>query len=391
MHKIIRQAVKSAALVACVTLMSSCGTTPTKPSAITLDESLSLDNITQRLDEADQLDSEQRTRVYLDVSQRLIDAGEIDWARNTHAQIAAYSISDAHFIQYSVVSATLALAQGEPFIAKRYLWNNRVDQVAPLSSNELRAKLHEKRAELMFGLGEYRVSVAERLTLSELLPLDTPESDINQDILWQTLMELPYTDLRLESQIQSEMVLKGWYTLAALSKNNQTNLQLQIDEVHNWVLNWPEHPASLRPPADLQLLQELADEQPKHIAILLPFSGRIEAAAHAIRDGVMAAYYDAAADSTPVPVIRIYDTTSGDIDSIYDNAILEGAQLVIGPLEQGRIEHLALRPTMSVPTLALNRITNPAGVAAGLFQFGLPIEDEARQVADQAWRDGHHY
>lgn len=372
--------------------LAGCGSAPVKTT--TTDEEakipISLEGIGELLDNADQQDNDKRHFIYLDVAQALIEADEIDWARNTLAQLNSHTVPPDQFIRYSVLSATVAIAEGQVFRAKSILWNTQLDDNAALAPQEERQKLFEMRARLLHSLGDYHGSIAQRIALSEMSDANTEEYLGNHNTLWQTLMELPFDELELESQIQNEIVAKGWYTLAALSKNNQTNIRQQVTELEQWTLYWPEHPASLMVPADLQLLRQLAEDQPSHIAVLLPFGGRFSAAADAVRDGIMAAYYDAASYEERLPDLRMYDTSTGqDINSIYDEAILQGAQLVIGPLEQGKIAELALRPVLPVPTLALNRLSGELDSSVGLFQFGLPLEDEAKQVADQAWRDGH--
>ncbi len=378
---------RSAALASLI----SCGSSPPQQSASDVGQqiTISLDNITQILDGADKQNNEERAIIYLNIAQALLEADEIDWARNTLAQLSILAIPNNQYVRYAVVSSALALAQGQPFRAKAMLWEDKLNTIAESSAPDERIKLQEMRAQLLYGLAEYRESIEVRLQLHPLVEEGSEASALNQQALWQTLMELPFADLKLESQIQNEMLAKGWYTLAALSKNNQTNLRQQIRAVESWMFNWPEHPASLALPADLQLLKQLAADQPGQIAILLPFSGRFEAAAAAIRDGIMAAYYEAATQNDVLPDLRIYDSSTVDINTLYDDAVLRGAELVIGPLEQSKIVELALRPELPVPTLALNRISEDSGFTHGLFQFGLPLEDEAEQVAEQAWKDGH--
>ncbi|WP_086930011.1 penicillin-binding protein activator [Agarilytica rhodophyticola] len=391
MQKIVKSIGHAGTYIFLIVLLSSCGSNPpiTSTSGQGEDIEVSLENITQLLDNADQQSDDERAFIYMNVTQALLDANEIDWARNTLAQLYENKVPSDQYIRYSVLAATIAIAQGNAGLAKRVLWQARLNNIAAQAADEEKIKLHEIRAQLLRSLAEYRASIKERIALHLLLEEGSEESQDNQDQLWQTLMELPFTDLKLESQIQSEMLAKGWYTLARLSKDNQTNLRNQISAVESWMLNWPEHPASLRLPGDLQLLQQLENDQPGQIAILLPFSGRFEAVSAAIRDGIMAAYYEAANQSNILPDLRVYDTTSADINEIYDEATLQGAELIIGPLEQSKIAQLAQREALPIPTLALNRLAENNEMIEGLFQFGLPLEDEVEQVAEQAWRDGH--
>ncbi|MFL0810799.1 MAG: penicillin-binding protein activator [Agarilytica sp.] len=374
-----------------LTILQGCGSTAVKSDKAYDTESeitISLEEITERLDYADQQDLAIRSRIYLDITQALLNADEIDWARNTLEQLSPLNVPDTHFIRFAVVSAALAHAQGRPFRAKAFLWDERLESVFDTSAQEDVIKLYEMRARLLFALAEFRASIEVRLAMHDLLNQNIEASEENQNALWLTLMELPLDDLKLESQLQSSMLARGWYTLATLSKNNQTNLKQQIAEVENWMFRWPEHPASMQLPADLQLLKQLHQDRPHNIAIMLPFSGRFSAAANAIRDGIMAAYYEASLHEDSLPDLRIYDTSEKNIHEVFDNAVLNGAQLIIGPLEQNKIIELSKRPELPVPVLALNRIETEHETPFGLFQFGLSLEDEVQQIAERAWNDG---
>ena len=124
---------------------------------------------------------------------------------------------------------------------------------------------------------------------------------------------------------------------------------------------------------------------PARIGVLLPLKGPLADAARAIRDGMMAAYY-----RVPVyerPLITFYDSGSGqDIWSRYQQAVAEGATIVVGPLAKGEVAQLARAGNLPVPVLALNQVEgHPPG---NLYQFALAPEDEAAQVAERARDDG---
>lgn len=348
-----------------------------------------LEDIPELLEKADAAVGEERAELRLTAAEALIIHGETDWARNTLSELLPETLTDEHFLRYSILSAKVAIAEGRHFVAYNQLFNERFDRTIGGSRAELRQQALDLRASLLYDIAEYRESVKQRILLDTLLT-DPNEKDLNQDLLWQALMELPQEDLRMESQMQSGHIAKGWYTLAALSKDNQTNLQQQLQEVDDWIIAWPNHPASARLPADLQLLRQLVAEQPQQIALLLPVSGKLGAAAQAVRDGFMAAYYEASATGrVRLPDIRVYDTATGDVNELYDNAVLEGAQMVVGPLDKENIDKLINRPVLPVPTLALNYVDDSDNSPDKLYQFGLAPEDEARQVAERAWRDGH--
>ena len=121
---------------------------------------------------------------------------------------------------------------------------------------------------------------------------------------------------------------------------------------------------------------------PPQIALLLPFRGGYRKAAEAVRDGFIAAWHSA---GDYKPALKIYDANALNVEQIYAQAVAEGADFVVGPLEKQAIEELAKLTDLPVPVLALNqapagRGEKPAGshgVLPNLMQFGLSPEGEA--------------
>ncbi len=135
--------------------------------------------------------------------------------------------------------------------------------------------------------------------------------------------------------------------------------------------------------------------QPKHIAILLPLTGQYEKAAHAIRDGFLAAWYN---ELDSKPKIAIYDANALDIESIYRQAVNNGADFIVDPLEKKAVDTLLQSDSANITTLALNHAEESSQEfnlrntqqLPKLIQFGLSPEDEARQIAERAIFDGHN-
>jgi outer membrane PBP1 activator LpoA protein len=395
----MRSVFKKPCLGACylfVTLfvLTACGTGPTKPdSKATQVTQYDMDQVPVLLEKANQAAPAERAPLLLDAVEILLANGEFDWARNIITGLTPANLPNNRYARYQLLASQLSAETGSQFAAQRQLTTERLESLLPELPLDLAIALHEQRAQVFANIGDYRASVEERVQLSELMALSADvieeERDLNHDILWQTLMQLSYQDLNELKQTAENHVLEGWYSLASLSKSHQTNLNKQFAKVSEWMQEWPHHPASLRLPADLQLLRDLVENQPTKIALLLPLTGKLEQASVAIRDGFMAGYYDAAQSREPLPDIRIYDTSALGAARAYDQALLDGAQMVVGPLEKESIAELALRLDMPVPTLALNYVDTPIAEHQKLYQFGLAVEDEAEQVAQQAWRDGH--
>lgn len=348
------------------------------------------------LNQAQMSRSPQKERLLLQAAQHLNLQGEQHWARNLLNSIDPTLLDDEQFILYTLIFSEIALADDAFFLAQRILTNPRLDQQWQTLAVEQQVLLRQRRADLFMVLGEPNASIEERLALQPLI--NDPLLDIdNQDVLWQALMSMPVAELTYRSQkaantptLQNED-LRGWYSLALISKNNQGNLDKQLFQINQWVARWPQHPASLRLPKDLQLLQQLIEERPAQVAVLLPQQGRLSKAGKAVRDGFVAAYYQALANGSHTPILKFYDTSEGDIVDVYNRASLDGADLMIGPLDKNKVTALSQQESLPIPTLAVNYSEEVAEPAANLFQFGLSAEDEARQIARRAWVEGHRY
>ncbi|KTC64822.1 lipoprotein (plasmid) [Legionella adelaidensis] len=121
---------------------------------------------------------------------------------------------------------------------------------------------------------------------------------------------------------------------------------------------------------------------PKKIALLLPLSGPLEGPGNAVREGFLAAANKAKAKIG----VQYYDTTNKNISEIYNQAIEEGAECIVGPLLKPEVNAIAQLPH-PVPTLLLNEA--PIVGQDNVFQFGLSLTLEAKQVASKAKADGH--
>lgn len=116
------------------------------------------------------------------------------------------------------------------------------------------------------------------------------------------------------------------------------------------------------------------------IALLLPQSGRMNQVATAIRDGLLAAYYQDKHSGADSPVLQIYDSDSLPVLALLQQAKAAGATLAIGPLDRERVQQLLTAAPLPLPVLSLNRVE---GRVDNLYQFALAPEDEIQRLV--AW------
>jgi outer membrane PBP1 activator LpoA protein len=124
-----------------------------------------------------------------------------------------------------------------------------------------------------------------------------------------------------------------------------------------------------------------------HIALLLPVTGRTTGAAVSVRDGFLAAYYQAPAATRGR--VRIYDTGTASVSEAVSRAAALGAELIVGPLTREEVIAAAEFAGARPPLLALNFVPPETPAPARFYQYALSPEDEARLVARRVLEDHH--
>lgn len=125
----------------------------------------------------------------------------------------------------------------------------------------------------------------------------------------------------------------------------------------------------------------------QHIALLLPTKGAHAAAAKIIKDGFLAAYYQAKQNQPSDPSVKIVDTSDQSIQEAYQKALADHATIIVGPLTKSDVQTIAKMP-LDIPVLALNTIAEDNSFPRKLYQFGLMPEDEVVAVAEHALHQG---
>ena len=375
---------------ALVFTLSGCGSNPTQPTkkATAAKTQPKGPSASQLLELASRSQSPERESLVLQAAQVYVNNNKFTQARDLISEMNPDELPDQAYVKYTDVLSTLALHEGSNFLAHGILTKARLEQQWQAMEPTTEIALREKRAQVFALLGEAQQSVNERIQLAALIN-NKEQRQANQDAIWQNLMGIPYAELQQLAKTEYGEAARGWYNLAAISKNNQIDLEQQREELQRWLREWRQHPAHDNLPNDLRLLQSLIDQQPRQIALLLPMQGKLAEASEAVSDGFFAAYYQALSNGRQTPEVRKYDS-SADVIAAYQQAVADGADLVIGPIDKEKVTELSLMPSLEVPVLALNYPdAPPAEPLRGFYQFGLAVEDEARQVARQAYLEGH--
>jgi outer membrane PBP1 activator LpoA protein len=258
----------------------------------------------------------------------------------------------------------------------------------------LQRQIHYYRAEAFRHQNRFLETARELILLDALLTNETERRD-NRQAIWEAASHLK--DPALATRLAPEpRALQGWVELALIANGQIHDPNAFSQAIGTWRARFPGHPAGIDIVSMLMETGTVMNRRPRQIALLLPLTGRFAKAAAAISDGFITAWYS---DNFPDrPTITVYDAGPANITTVYQKATGEGADFVVGPLEKPAIDALLQSHLLSVPMLALNQ----AGAAAlrahqqtasfkgrHFYQFSLAPEDEANQIAERAWFDGH--
>ncbi|MFA5959650.1 MAG: penicillin-binding protein activator [Tatlockia sp.] len=223
-------------------------------------------------------------------------------------------------------------------------------------------------------------AVVERIKLEHLIPDEAGRAN-NRRLLWLTLTRLSSEELNtLAMEASDNSELQGWMKLALIAKN-KARAESTYTQVEQWQSQFVRHPANALLPSPLASIKPKLFSAPQQVALLLPLSGPLAGPGGAIRDGFMAG-----ASSNEGAKVRLYDTAKGDVRALYNQALNEGADYVVGPLSKNEVALVAGLPH-PVPTILLNDVEGASSPNA--YYFGLSPSNEARQVALKAQKNGY--
>ena len=280
-----------------------------------------------------------------------LDAGDVMRAQNAYRSVAQPAGGPLAWLWYSTRAAFL-LYSGESERARDIL---EALSREPLPS-DLRLQVEALRADAWFQLGDPTRAVELMLRRESLLE-DRNSIERNRERLWQGLLVSDPHVLRAAAEESTDPVVRGWLTLGSLA----TATGQQGIGWSNGIVRWREqnagHPA-MGILEDLHIPEDQLLEYPRHIALLLPLSGRTASAGKAVQNGFLGAYFASAGGLDDRQSIRIFDVNSeGGPSAAYAAAVEGGAEFVVGPLLRNNVSQLANDILVPVPVLTLNYLT----------------------------------
>ena len=328
---------------------------------------------------ASETEGNRRQQHLLKAAELLIERGDIRLAQSQLQSLDSGQLEAGKRAQIKLLAARIALANNNPAQALSLLPPDT------LLGEEQQRDAAQIAATASLQLGQHLRAVELRVAIDP--QLDDSAREQNHRAIWAALSAMP--EVELAKATSDDAVTRGWLDLARTMRRGQTSIDRLQESVLDWGTQYPEHPVSnafINTIIDLYLTNRQASAR---LAVMLPMHGDFAAAARAIENGLLSAYFD---DENSRPHIRFYDTSAPQtsFDVLYQQALSEGAQIIIGPLDKTLINRLAQSPGLAIPVLSMNYTENPLSYADNLYQFGLLPEDEARQAAELAIRQDRH-
>ena len=370
-------------LTACLLIVQGCSSN-SGSSRQSGPESTS-ESVDELLSAASRRDGDEAGALVLAATEELLDADQFAQASQVLTRIENPRLLSATLqLRYVLAQSDIALEEQRPVAAVNLLTSQLVRNVE-LQVDALQFRYYNTLATSYLRAGQFPEAVTAYLSAGAVSrALHT--TDLH-DAIWHSIGQLSADQLNAFAADATSYESRGWIELARIARREQFNIRSQLDAINQWRRTWNRHPAIDLLPTDLSDLQEIWEQRPQRLALLLPLQ---TPAGNAIQEGFLSAYYQALEISSEVPQITVFDTTNlRNIGTLYDEAVASGADLIIGPLDKVLVNQLQEMSSLPVPTLALNYADRPDAGPDNLFQYGLAPEDEMTQTARLAWQAGY--
>jgi len=412
--------------IACVLVLSGCGSTPSptsKPTAVTpmpVETAKIEENVTpeHKLLEAKKVwertrDKEQRNTLLLQAADLYIQNQQPVLAQQVLYEVKEDGIAAANQGYYSLLVAKVyaGMPNASPDELLAMLENVAGTGETAFQKAELQTQLYSQQGNF---------AAAANSILKTRMPDDEKVEQV-----WRWVTSLPSESL---SSVGSEYpALSPFVTLRELTEENASSPAKLARSLQQFKQVYRGHILENTLPENIVKASELLDSGANDIAVLLPLSGRLARTGKVVKDGIMAAYYtdvEKRQNEHLLPTLRFIDTNDASTQQLLDE--IGDTKFIIGPLLKDTVESLIPNLPFGVNVLALNRPEEPIngtptgnvladnasgtqanatetgltnedrqseleaiGLTTSLNYYGLAPEDEAKQLAEFIFDKGY--
>ena len=378
--KFVRRCVTCAVITAVLAACSSNNSTSSAKKTVQREQSQQPDtNKRSSLASPANLQSEQESVIYQAYSamQQGLTQAEV-------SQLI-YNIDAENF--YSI-DADLKLAQVYLYLAqndKAEIIVNRLKRGALPTKHQI--PLWLVSAQLDGQKGEHLSSIRTLFRLSQLygIHLSPIDKKQNNELIWQNILKLSPASLDVFRSDFGEEV-DSWIKLADLLDGFVRNPTRFSQQIQNWSNNHAIYSQTELLPQQILSLTKVDAFAPATIALILPFTGKLEKQAQAIRNGFLAG-----SDFDSETNYIMLDTTTINLEQIEQAVLENGVDFIVGPLLKENISQYQTSEVLNaIPQLNLNTLDEeettteqlPLEKSQQVFYFALSPEDEISQAVE---------
>ena len=375
-------------------ILNACGTTAPAPDA-----NLSTQQLAER---AYASGNYSRAAEYYQQASSIASDDAIDslrvktadaWLRSQRPNRAAELLSQVNEVAlprqdlalFYIAHADLALQQNDPIKGDFYL--QAAKQGLPSSLNERYTELQQKRINM-------QRDPSDR-SLLEVAELSAGMNGYDPDLALEILRSLEsVSSAQLSTLIERQQYdpeFTEWLELALQIRVLVISNTSVTQSAQYWSSYHYGHAVDQANYAELVASYSALFPVPAKVAVLLPTEGGLSAAASAIRDGILSAYFDQPGDAE----LQFYSSGENSESAIaaFEQAREDGAMQVVGPLRIDSTRRLANLDGLSTSVLLLNdpQLEDPQGTdRTGMINSLLLSQtEEATAIADMALAQGY--
>jgi outer membrane PBP1 activator LpoA protein len=314
---------------------------------------------------ADQSGGDTAAHYRLRAAESLRESGDLEGAARALGDVKRRRLHGVEQARLDLLDAEIALKHGDAAQAQALL-AMPVDSLPP----NLRARALELRSRAEVAVGDRYAAARTRAELDRYL--DGRDREQNRKEIIETLAALDTDALKTRAEaLAPNDPLRPWIEQALRSKGQALARTLPR----------PNRPVGTMQPGHAGAYESEGFAPPQHVALLLPLGAQLGAVSQSIRDGFLAAYFGS--DDAHRPDVRIYDAGKTPVDAIaaYKQAVADGADHVVGPLQRESVGEL-FHQELPARVLALNHPDTGEVPPTGSAEFGLLPDAEGAQVAE---------
>ena len=322
-------------------------------------------------------------KLRLKASQRYLESNLPLHANNAINQIEPDMLSPDLLGDFWLIKAELLSLQGKSSLA-REVFLKAIN--LPFTSPR---KVFKKNARICSTA--YRDQISQVTCQIENLGAYRPSSQDKQlanDEVWKIIGKTSALNLEEYKKRATQNTLPWWVLLETVTSS------LSLPEERTSIARWRAMHASDNS-THIQLPSQLEDRTDSQstivkLGLVLPLTGTYSTAAKAVRDGFISAYLiskeKSAANTRTQRSIILYDSETKSLSEIIADAENKNIDILVGPLLKKRVKVInQLEP--SLPTLTLNYLEKEDVPSSNIYQLGLAIEDEAKELLKKIAED----